>query len=105
MFSFRSQKPESPLWQISSTQSSVVASSSSVAPSTSSRGPISSTSSVSPPSVSAVTASVSQPHNIARDEIYIDDEGLEGSGGRGEVSSFLFYFLCLTFRVEHFNSI
>lgn len=25
-------------------------------------------------------------HSTPRDEIYIDDEGLEGSGGRGEVN-------------------
>jgi len=52
---------------------------SSIAPSTSI--PIVSSSS-SPASLS--TTAISQPHNTARDEIYIDDEGLEGSG-RGEI--------------------
>lgn len=78
------QKPESPLWQISSTQSSIAPTTSSIVTSTS-LGPIIS-SSQTPPSSSVPSNSVSQPHNTARDEIYIDDEGLEGSGGRGEVS-------------------
>lgn len=80
------QKPESPLWQISSTQTSVVPTSSSIETSTST-GPTPSSHGVQSPS-----ASVSQPHNTARDEIYIDDEGIEGSGGRGEVRMFCDYF-------------
>lgn len=82
------QKPESPLWQISSTQSSIVPlSSSSLITTSTSVEPII-PSSQSPSSSSVPSVSVSQPHNTARDEIYIDDEGLEGSGGRGEVSTF-----------------
>lgn len=34
---------------------------------------------------SSSVAPVSTSHSTPRDEIYIDDEGLEGSGGRGEI--------------------
>lgn len=80
---------------VSSTQSSVTPISSSIA-STANSGSIStSSSSLSPPfsSVSSFSASQqnsqlynSQTHSSPKDEIYIDDEGLEGSGGRGEVN-------------------
>lgn len=43
------------------------------------------------PSSSAPSLSVSQSHNPGRDEIYIDDEELEGSGGRGEVSCMIIF--------------
>lgn len=69
------------MWQISPTQSSIPPISSSIATSAVNIG----SSSLSPSS-SVSSLSVSQSHNPARDEIYIDDEGLEGSGGRGEVS-------------------
>lgn len=81
---------------VSSTQSSVTLSSSSIAASTANSGSIlTSSSSLSPPFSSVSSFSVSQqnsqlynsqPHSSPKDEIYIDDEGLEGSGGRGEVS-------------------
>lgn len=89
MVLFSLQKPESPLWQISSTQSSVTPTTSTLTPSTS-VGPVIS-SSQTPPSSSVSSIPVS--HNLPRDEIYIDDEGLEGSG-RGEVScNFQLFFL------------
>ncbi|XP_055316366.1 syndecan-like isoform X2 [Sitodiplosis mosellana] len=78
------QKPETPLWQISSTQTPVVPTSSSIETSTL-LGPTPTSQGIQTPSSSVSSTSVSQPHNTARDEIYIDDEGLEGSGGRGEI--------------------
>ncbi|XP_055316372.1 syndecan-like isoform X4 [Sitodiplosis mosellana] len=77
-------KPETPLWQISSTQTPVVPTSSSIETSTL-LGPTPTSQGIQTPSSSVSSTSVSQPHNTARDEIYIDDEGLEGSGGRGEI--------------------
>lgn len=72
------QKTDTPLSQIVSTQSTSIGTSSSVP---------ASTSSVAPSSSVAPVSSSGQSHSTPRDEIYIDDEGLEGSGGRGEVSS------------------
>lgn len=75
---FSLQKTDTPLSHIASTQSTAIGTSS-VAPST--------PSSAAPTSTSAAPlSSSSQSHSTARDEIYIDDESLEGSGGRGEVS-------------------
>lgn len=110
------QKPETPLWQISSTQTPVVPTSSSIETSSTSLGPTPTSQGIQSPSSSS-SVSVSQSHNTARDEIYIDDEGLEGSGGRGEVricqKKFIFlnkslYFSisdskCLTFFLPNSN--
>lgn len=63
----------------------MVPTSSSVGETSTSLRPTSSSQGIQSPSSSVSSISVSQPHNTARDEIYIDDEGLEGSGGRGEV--------------------
>lgn len=72
LYSFSLQKPDLPLSLITSTQST------------------STSLSLSPSSSAA--ASSSRPS--LKDEIYIDDEGIEGSGGRGEVSIFYFFFAC-----------
>lgn len=66
------------------TKFAVVSSSSPTTP-TSTVGSVTSSSSQPPSSSFAAATSNNQAHN-SRDEIYIDDEGLEGSGGRGEVS-------------------
>lgn len=66
------QKPETPLSSIIPTSAPVI-SSSTLAP-------------------LATSTLISQTHNTARDEIYIDDEGIEGSGSRGEVSVFHLLF-------------
>lgn len=103
---------------VSSTQSSVTPLSSSIAASTANSGSIStSSSSISPPFSSVSSFSVnhhqnsqlynSQPHNSPKDEIYIDDEGLEGSGGRGEVSfniNFMKYNLLTLCVIPHIKN-
>lgn len=79
-----------------------VVSSSPVTP-TSTVGTFTSSSSLPPPSSSLAAVTSNNQARNSRDEIYIDDEGLEGSGGRGEVSISL-YFLPSVFATMFFFS-